>query len=144
MLRVKILEREAHVPEIAHPDEDLGYDLFSLVATILEPRSIVKVRTGIAVEARHPTTGAPLGLLVRDRSSIAARGVAVIGGVIDSGFRGEVLVIMTNLGDSAVKFEAREKIAQIIPIQVLTGKVEQVDTLERSARAESGFGSTGG
>jgi len=44
------------------------------------------VRTGIAVEARHPATGAPLGLLVRDRSSMAARGIATIGGVIVAKF----------------------------------------------------------
>jgi len=143
MLRVKLLHESARLPAVAHPGEDLGYDLFALEATLLAPRSTVKVRTGIAVEARHPDTGAPLGLLVRDRSSMAAKGVATTAGVIDAGYRGEILVLMTNLGEAAVELKAGEKIAQMIPVPVLTGPVQEVETLELSARAEKGFGSTG-
>lgn len=95
------------------------------------------------MEARHPETGAPLGLLVRDRSSMAARGIITTGGVIDAGYRGEILVLMTNLTDAAVELKAGEKIAQMIPVPVLTGCVEEVKTLEVSARAEKGFGSSG-
>ena len=143
MLRVKLLEAGARTPVVAHPGEDLGYDLFALEMVHLEPRTTVKVRTGIAVEARHPRTGEPLGLLVRDRSSIASRGIATTGGVIDAGYRGEILVLMTNLGTAAVKLAAGEKIAQMIPVPVLTGRVEEVETLEDSARADKGFGSSG-
>jgi dUTP pyrophosphatase len=143
MLRVKLLEAGARLPVVAHPGEDLGYDLFALEGILLEPRAVVRVRTGIAVEARHPNTGAPLGLLVRDRSSMAARGIATTGGVIDAGYRGEILVLMTNLGDGPVELKAGDKIAQMIPVPVLTGLVEQVETLEDSARAEKGFGSSG-
>jgi dUTP pyrophosphatase len=74
MLRVKRLEAGARLPVVAHPGEDLGYDVFALEGDPLAPRITVKLRTGIAVEARDPQTGAPLGLLVRDRSSMAARG----------------------------------------------------------------------
>ena len=88
-------------------------------------------------------TGAPLGLLVRDRSSMAARGLATTGGVIDAGYRGEILVVMTNLGDAAVELKAGEKIAQMVPVPVLTGAVEEVEELEDSGRAAKGFGSTG-
>ena len=143
MLRVKLLDPAAQVPQVAHPGEDLGYDLFALQATVLGARATIRVRTGIAVEARHPATGAPLGLLVRDRSSMAARGVATTGGVIDAGYRGEILVLMTNLGDAPVELKAGEKIAQMIPVPVLTGMVEQVESLEDSARADKGFGSSG-
>jgi dUTP pyrophosphatase len=143
MLRVKLLDPAARVPVVAHPGEDLGYDLFALEAVTLAPRSTVKVRTGICVEARHPATGAPLGLLVRDRSSMAARGVATTAGVIDAGYRGEILILMTNLSDTAVQLNAGEKIAQMIPVPVLTGPVQEVETLEDSARAEKGFGSSG-
>jgi dUTP pyrophosphatase len=101
------------------------------------------VRTGIAVEARHPETGVPLGLLVRDRSSMAARGIATTGGVIDAGYRGEILVLMTNLSDAVVELKAGEKIAQMIPVPVLTSAIQEVDSLEGSARAEKGFGSSG-
>jgi dUTP pyrophosphatase len=143
MLRVKLLEPGAYLPVVAHPGEDLGYDIFALDDTVLWARATVRVRTGIAVESRHPETGAALGLLVRDRSSIAARGIATTGGVIDAGYRGEILVLMTNLGDTAIELKAGEKIAQMIPVPVLTGLVQQVETLEESARAEKGFGSSG-
>jgi dUTP pyrophosphatase len=143
MLRVKLLEAGARLPVVAHPGEDLGYDLFALEGIILESRATARVRTGIAVEARHPETGKPLGLLVRDRSSMAARGIATTGGVIDAGYRGEILVLMTNLGDAAFEIKAGDKIAQMIPVPVLTGEVQEVETLEGSARAEKGFGSSG-
>lgn len=143
MLRVRLLEAGARAPVVAHPGEDLGYDLFALEGAALAPRNTVRVRTGIAVEARHPATGTPLGLLVRDRSSMAARGIATTAGVIDAGYRGEILVLMTNLTDTAVELKAGEKIAQMIPVPVLTGSVEVVESLEESARAEKGFGSSG-
>ena len=143
MLRVKLLEAGARAPVVAHPGEDLGYDLFALEGVVLARRSTVKVRTGISVEARHPATGIPLGLLVRDRSSMAARGIATTAGVIDAGYRGEILILMTNLTDTPVELKAAEKIAQMIPVPVLTGDVQVVDSLEVSARAEKGFGSTG-
>jgi dUTP pyrophosphatase len=143
MLRVRLLETTARPPEVAHPGEDLGYDLFALEDAWLEPRTAVKVRTGIAVEARHPATGTPLGLLVRDRSSMAARGIFTTAGVIDAGYRGEILILMTNLGESGVSLKAGEKIAQMIPVPVLTGSVEVVNTLQESIRAEKGFGSSG-
>lgn len=144
MLRVKLLDPDARIPAVAHPGEDLGYDLFALEAATLAPQATVRVRTGIAVEARHPSTGEPLGLLVRDRSSMAARGIATTAGVIDAGYRGEILILMTNLGTAPVELKAGEKIAQMIPVPILTGMVEAVESLEDSARAEKGFGSSGG
>jgi dUTP diphosphatase len=143
MLRVMLLEAGARAPMVAHPGEDLGYDVFALEGVRLGARQTVKVRTGIAVEARDPRTGEALGLLVRDRSSMAARGLATAGGVIDAGYRGEILIVMTNLGDVAVELKAREKIAQMVPVPVLTGPVQEVESLEDSVRAAKGFGSTG-
>jgi len=81
--------------------------------------------------------------LVRDRSSIAAKGIATTAGVIDAGYRGEILILMTNLGEALVEIHAGDKIAQMIPVPVLTGAVQTVDSLEDSARAEKGFGSSG-
>ena len=143
MLRVRKLEAGARIPVVAHPGEDLGYDVFALEDVVLAPRVTVRVRTGIAVEARHPATGEPLGLLVRDRSSMAAKGVATTAGVIDAGYRGEILVVMTYLGTGWVNLKAGEKIAQMVPVPVLTGPVEEVEDLEESLRAAKGFGSTG-
>jgi dUTP pyrophosphatase len=143
MLRVKLLAEGARVPVVAHPGEDLGYDVFALESVELWARAWLRVKTGIAVEARHPETGVGLGLLVRDRSSMAARGVAVTGGVIDAGYRGEIQILLTNLTDEAIRISAGDKIAQMIPVPVLTGVVQQVDELGDSSRAEKGFGSSG-
>jgi dUTP pyrophosphatase len=143
MLRVKLLDPAARAPEVAHPGEDLGYDLFALEAATLSPRATVRVRTGIAVEARHPATGIPLGLLVRDRSSMAAKGIATTAGVIDAGYRGEILILMTNLSQDPLELRPGDKIAQMIPMPILTGVVQTVESLEDSARAEKGFGSSG-
>ena len=143
MLRVKLLDPAARAPVVAHPGEDLGYDVFALEPAELKPHATVRIRTGIAVEARHPSTGEPLGLLVRDRSSMAAKGLATTAGVIDAGYRGEVLILMANLGDTAVPIAAGEKIAQMIPVPILTGAVQTVESLEDSSRAEKGFGSSG-
>jgi dUTP pyrophosphatase len=143
MLRVRKLDPAARLPVVAHPGEDLGYDVFALESVELASRATVRVRTGIAVEVRHPQTGEPLGLLVRDRSSMAAKGLATTGGVIDAGYRGEILILITNLGDQAVKIGAGEKVAQMIPVPVLTGLVREVESLEGSARLEKGFGSSG-
>lgn len=143
MLRVQLLHPAARLPVVAHPGEDLGYDVFSLESVTLQPHKPEKLRTGIAVEARHPHSGAPLGLLVRDRSSMAARGLATTGGVIDAGYRGEILIVMVNLTNAPIAIAAGDKIAQMIPMPVLTGAVEEVLSLQDSARAAKGFGSTG-
>ena len=143
MLRVKLLDPAARAPQVAHPGEDLGYDLFALEAATLPPCATVRVRTGIAVEARHPATGIPLGLLVRDRSSMAAKGIATTAGVIDAGYRGEILILMTNLSQDLLELRAGDKIAQMIPMPILTGPVQTVESLEESARLEKGFGSSG-
>src|SRR5580658_5861928 len=143
MLLVKLLTEGARVPVVAHPGEDLGYDVFALEAVELWARASMRVKTGIAVQARDPETGVGLGLLVRDRSSMAARGVAVTGGVIDAGYRGEIQILLTNLTDEAIRLDAGDKIAQMIPVPVLTGAVERVEELGDSSRAEKGFGSSG-
>jgi dUTP pyrophosphatase len=143
MLLVKLLAEGARAPEVAHPGEDLGYDVFALEAVELWARASVRVKTGIAIEARHPETGAGLGLLVRDRSSMASKGVAVTGGVIDAGYRGEIQILLTNLTDEAIRLNAGDKIAQMIPVPVLTGQVTVVETLADSTRAAKGFGSSG-
>ncbi len=80
---------------------------------------------------------------MRDRSSMAARGLATTGGVIDAGYRGEILVLMTNLGDTAIELNSGDKIAQMIPVPVLTGDVVEVADLVDSARLAKGFGSSG-
>ena len=74
---------------------------------------------------------------------MAARGLATTGGVIDAGYRGEILIVMNNVTDGAIHLNGGEKIAQMVPVPVLTGVVEQVDFLEDSLRLAKGFGSSG-
>jgi dUTP pyrophosphatase len=142
MLKVKLLRPGAKAPTIAHPGEDLGYDIYAAEDVTITSRGNAVVPTGIAIELTM-ASGEPLGALLRDKSSMAARRLALTGGVIDAGYRGEILVLMTNLTGAPVELKAGEKIAQMIPIPVLTGDVQTVETLEDSARAEKGFGSSG-
>ncbi|HWZ46473.1 MAG TPA: dUTP diphosphatase [Candidatus Saccharimonadales bacterium] len=142
MLKVKLLQAGARAPTVAHPGEDLGYDVYCAVSVTIPARGQAMVSTGIAVECSSPT-GGPLGALLRDKSSMAARRLTVTGGVIDSGYRGEIRVLMENLGDAAAEIRAGDKIANLIPYPVLTGAVAVVDELSDSSRKDGGFGSSG-
>jgi dUTP pyrophosphatase len=84
-----------------------------------------------------------MGALLRDKSSMASRRLAITGGVIDAGYRGEVRVLMENLGDAPAEIHAGDKIANLIPYPVLTAEVRVVDDLSDSSRKAGGFGSSG-
>ena len=142
MLRVKLLAPSAKAPTVAHPGEDLGYDIYSAATINIGPRSHALVPTGIAIECTSPT-GEPMGALLRDKSSMAARRLVLTGGVIDAGYRGEIKVLMENLGDTNAVINAGDKIANLIPYPVLTTEVQVVDDLAESQRNAKGFGSSG-
>lgn len=142
MLKVKLLRPDAKPPAVAHAGEDLGYDVFSAESVTLAARGHAAISTGIAVELTA-SNGDPLGSLLRDKSSLAAKRLIVTGGVIDAGYRGEIKVLMENLGDSPYEIHAGDKIANLIPYPVLTAQVEVVSELAGSARKAGGFGSTG-
>jgi dUTP pyrophosphatase len=142
MLKVKLLMAAAKAPTVAHPGEDLGYDIYAAVMLTIEPHAQTVVPTGIAVECTSPA-GEPMGALLRDKSSMASRRLVVTGGVIDAGYRGEVRVLMENLGDAPAIIRAGDKIANLIPYPVLTGEVEVVKDLSESSRKAGGFGSSG-
>lgn len=142
MLKVKLLTTTAKPPTVAHPGEDLGYDIYAAETITIGPRGHAVVPTGIAVECTSPE-GEGMGALLRDKSSMAARRLTVTGGVIDAGYRGEVRVLMENLGDAPAVIHVGDKIANLIPYPVLTGKVEVVDDLSESRRKAKGFGSSG-
>jgi len=142
MLKVKLLTAAAKAPTVAHPGEDLGYDVYASNTLIVAPRSHALVPTGIAIECTSPA-GEVMGALLRDKSSMASRRLILTAGVIDAGYRGEVKVLLENLGDSAAIIRAGEKIANLIPYPVLTGEVRVVDDLSESSRKAGGFGSTG-
>jgi dUTP pyrophosphatase len=138
-LKVKRLFPTAVLPTVAHRGQDLGYDLYASEAITIPANGMAKVKTGIAIEF---TSGH--GALLRDRSSMASRGLAVTAGVIDAGYRGEIQVIMHNLGASDVAIAAGDKIVQMIPVRPETHfPVEEVEDLSETKRGAGGFGSTG-
>jgi dUTP pyrophosphatase len=142
MLRVKLLSPTAKTPTIAHPGEDLGYDLFAAESVTIAPRGHAVVPTGISIEVTADD-GTPMGALVRDKSSMAARRVITTAGVIDAGYRGELKIVMENLGDTVAEIHAGDKLANLIPYPVLTTPVEVVEELAESTRGAGGFGSSG-
>lgn len=145
MLKIQKLDPKAKTPTCEHPGEDLAYDLYALSDAMLLPGVPVKVRTGIAACFENGSAE-PYGLLIRDRSSLASKGIMTAGGVIDAGYRGEILVVMNNLARESGphQIHAGDKIAQMIPIPVLTAAaVEVLEELPPASRGARGFGSSG-
>jgi dUTP pyrophosphatase len=142
MLRCKLLRPDAKAPTIAHPGEDLGYDLYAAETVVFPARGHAVVPTGVSMELTA-VDGTPMGALVRDRSSIAIRRIITTAGVIDAGYRGEVKIVMENLGDMEQTIHAGDKIANLLPYPVLTAAVEVVEDLAESKRGAGGFGSSG-
>lgn len=121
---------------------DAGLDLPSLFRIEIAPQGFVAVPTGLHLAIPDGWVG-----LVKDRSSIALRGVITVAGVIDSSYRGEVKVLMRNLSDVPVVLEKGERIAQVLVIPHFATcdcqEVESLDELGQTDRGLAGFGSTG-
>jgi dUTP pyrophosphatase len=139
-IKVKRLTAAARVPRYAHAGEfgDLAADLYASSGMELAAGQTAAVETGIALE--FPSTH---GALVEDRSGLAVRGVTTLAGVIDPGYRGEIKVVMTNLGAAAVAIQPGDRIAQLRIVQRIQADFEEVDELAAAARGVAGFGSTG-
>jgi dUTP pyrophosphatase len=143
-IKVKKLAPTAQTPRYAHvgPFGDLAADLYASAAATLaaagEAGSTQAVPTGIAME--FPSTH---GALVEDRSGLAVRGVTTLAGVIDPGYRGEIKVVLTNLGAAAVEISIGDRIAQLRIVQRIEASFEEVEELGEAARGIGGFGSTG-
>lgn len=140
-LRVQRLDAAARLPTRAHYD-DAGYDLCALEAASLGPGERTAVRTGIAIELPAGHAG-----LVLARSGLAARhGIAVVNapGLIDSGYRGELLVLLLNT-DRAERFEVApgDRIAQLLIVAVATPRIVEARALAATLRGEGGLGSSG-
>ena len=94
--------------------------------------------TGIKVATPHN-----YGFLVRDRSSLGVKDIAVRAGVIEGTYRGEWLIHLMNLSHKPRTFYSGDKIAQAILTPIVPGELEVVDSLPESDRGEKGFGSSG-
>lgn len=118
-----------------------GMDVVSAEALTLAPGARAAVATGfaIAIPAGHEVQ-------VRPRSGLALKhGVTCLNtpGTIDSDYRGEVKVILANLGDAPFAIARGDRIAQLVPAIVLRASVGEVDALDDTVRGAGGFGSTG-
>jgi dUTP pyrophosphatase len=136
-IRVKKLHPDATVPKYAHPG-DAGMDLYSLDELILRPNYRAKIKTGISIELPEGYVS-----LIWDKSGVGAQGIKVLGGVLDSGYRGEYIIMLVNLSSKDFEIKKGQKIAQLLIQKVESPKVEVVDELSETSRGAGGFGSTG-
>ena len=137
-LKVLKLDPNAKLPAYAHLG-DAGMDFFALERTIIKPGEYIAVKTGISIEIPKGYVG-----LFWDKSGLSIKnGLKLLGGVIDSGYRGEILIGITNLGKSEYVFEAGHKVAQMLIQKVESLEIVEVDKLADTSRGNKGFGSTG-
>lgn len=138
MIKVKLLNDLAKVPSRANID-DAGLDLFSTEKITIMPKEWAKVPTGICMEIPGGYYGR-----IAPRSGLAVNyGIDVFAGVIDSSYRGEVIVILYNAGGLPFEIEIGQKIAQLIIEMCQVWTPEVVFDLPGSPRGTGGFGSSG-
>ena len=139
-LRFKKVHPDAVLPSYAHPS-DAGMDVRSVEDMVLAPGRRALVHTGL-VMLLPPGYEAQ----VRPRSGLALKsGVTVLNtpGTIDSGYRGEVGVILINLGDSEFQVRKGDKVAQLVIAPVTQPEIAEADAVDETDRGAGGFGSTG-
>jgi len=137
-VKIKKLNPEATMPEYAHPG-DAAFDVFAAKDTKVPARDRAIVSTGIAMEI-------PTGYvaLVWDKGGPPAKfGLTTMAGVLDSGYRGEILIVMYNTTDQDFTFKKGDKVAQILIQRVAQGIIVETNQLSETSRAEGRFGSTG-
>jgi dUTP pyrophosphatase len=139
---IRRLRPEAVLPQQAY-EGDAGVDLAACEGTVLEPGSRAVIATGLAVEIPDGYAG-----FVLPRSGLAARhGIGVVNspGLIDSGYRGEIRVVLINSNrEAAFVVEPGMRIAQLVIAPVASGRLVAVDELATSERGARGFGSSAG
>ncbi|MBP7732831.1 MAG: dUTP diphosphatase [Caldisericia bacterium] len=134
------LSQSARLPERAHQG-DAGLDLFSPVEIILTPLQRKLVKLGFAVAIPEGFVG-----MVCPRSGLAANnGITVLNapGIIDSGYRGEVGVVLVNVSNENVTIAQDSKIAQLLIVPCSLENPQWVGYLDDTDRGAGGFGSTG-
>lgn len=136
-IKIKKLFKDAKLPIRSHHD-DAGMDLFSVDEIILKPGEYQVIKTGIALEIPYSFVG-----LVWEKSGMANKGIKTVGGVIDSGYRGEIMIQLRNFSDSDYQISKGDKVAQLIISKIELPTMIEVDELSESERGDSRFGSTG-
>ena len=142
---IKIMRlRKHHLPVPAYQSEHAaGMDLMADIEAefTLDPMSRVAIPTGFALDIPEGFEGQ-----VRPRSGLAFKeGITVINapGTIDADYRGEIKVLLVNLGNEPVLLHPGDRVAQLVISPVVRASVEEVDSLEDTTRGDGGFGHTG-
>lgn len=138
-IRVKKISPGARLPAYSHPG-DAGMDLFAAEEVVLGAGEVKAVPTGVRMAIPEGYVG-----LIWDKSGISLQGVHRLAGVVDAGYRGEVMVVMANLGKKPYVFKQGQKVAQMLiqPVQAVEVIDVGDDELDETPRGEGGFGSTG-
>jgi dUTP pyrophosphatase len=141
-IQLKRLPHGEGLPCPAYASEHAaGLDVVAAESLTLQPGARHAVATGFAIAIPHG-----FEVQVRPRSGLALKhGITCLNtpGTIDSDYRGEVKVILANLGDAPFEVVRGERIAQLVPAPVLRARFHEVASLDETARGEGGFGSTG-
>jgi dUTP pyrophosphatase len=138
---------DAKAPERAFPT-DAGLDFFAATDVVLTPGAVTKVPTGVRIHAEgqgdgyNEPGGWTYACLIWDKSGLGAKGVKVLGGVIDDGYTGEMFVVLAAL-DCEIKVRRGEKLAQVLVQRVELSILVEVETLDATDRGDGGFGHTG-
>ena len=114
--------------------ESSGLDLYSSIDVDIEVGSIKKVNAGICISLPKNSYGS-----LRDKSSLASKGLLTLGGVIDKDYTGEIIVIMPSLIEP-IKIKKRQKIAQLIVSNIMYPEIKKVKFLKDTERNDKGFG----
>jgi dUTP pyrophosphatase len=137
-LKIKKLRENSILPRYAH-EGDAGLDLFSCINCSLEQGQRMLIPTGFSCEIPKGYVG-----LIWPRSGLSLKkGISVLGGVIDSGYRGEICVILINTGYDDVVITQGDKIAQMLIQPITNANVVEVEELDESLRGDNSFGSSG-
>lgn len=138
ILKIKRLRKNAKLPQYAYRG-DAGVDLFAAEKVIFNKDDRKTVATGIAIEIPKSYVG-----LIWDKSSVPLRdGLKTIGGVVDEGYRGEIMVGLANISGKRVVVEEGQKVAQMIIQKFESVKMKEVAKLSDSHRRGKAFGSSG-
>lgn len=131
-------DKEVDAPSYAY-EHDAAFDLRSREDTSLAPGEKKIIKTGLRMAIPKGHVG-----LIWDRSGMAAKySLHTLAGVIDSGYRGEIGVVMINLSDEEFKIKKNMRIAQLLIQPIVLPKIVEVESLDESERGEGGFGSSG-
>ncbi|MCA9356556.1 dUTP diphosphatase [Candidatus Nomurabacteria bacterium] len=137
-LKVKKLYEDSKLPVKGHPG-DAGMDFFTREKVVLAPGEQKRILTGVAVEIPEGYVG-----LIWDKSSISFnQGLTNLGGVIDSSYRGEIMVSLLNTSNKEQVIEKDHKVAQMVVQKFLDCEIVEVDSLSETIRGEGREGSTG-